>query len=224
MPKSPAPETAREFNPDERAALYDIINARRDVRNEFRSDPLDEAALRRVLEAAHAAPSVGFMQPWNFILIREMAQREKVQKLFAEANDEAAEMFPDERRDAYRALKLEGICKAPLNIAVTCDRTRGGKVILGRTNNPEMDVYSTVCAVQNMWLAARAEGIGMGWVSIFDHEVLKQILGIPEHVELVAYLCLGYVDKLFDQPELAARGWRQRLHLDDLIMQEHWTD
>ncbi|GAW37021.1 5,6-dimethylbenzimidazole synthase [Roseovarius sp. A-2] len=219
---TPGPSPARAFSETERKALHDIIAARRDVRNEFLPDDIDPEALRRVLEAAHAAPSVGFMQPWNFILLRDAEQRRRVHDAFAAANEEAAQMFEAGRRTEYRALKLEGILKAPLNIAVTCDRTRGGKVVLGRTHNRDMDLFSTVCAVQNMWLAARAEGIGMGWVSIFRPEDLRAILRLPEHVEIVAYLCLGYVSELFDGPELAARGWRQRLELDSLIMNERW--
>lgn len=218
-----APRPARVFSPSERQALYDIIAARRDVRNEFRPDPVDPAALRRVLEAAHAAPSVGFMQPWNFILIRDQERRARIHDAFAAANAEAAEMIEEERRQTYRALKLEGILTAPLNICVTCDRTRGGKVVLGRTHQPEMDLYSTVCAVQNLWLAARAEGIGVGWVSIIDPRDLARILRIPPHVEIVAYLCVGHVTDLFDQPELAARGWRQRLDLDSLVLDEEWS-
>lgn len=219
---TPGPRPARVFSKTERQALHDIIAARRDVRNEFLPDDIDPEALRRVLEAAHAAPSVGFMQPWNFILLRDAEQRRRVHDAFAAANEEAAQMFEAGRRTEYRALKLEGILKAPLNIAVTCDRTRSGKVVLGRTHNRDMDLFSTVCAVQNMWLAARAEGIGMGWVSIFRPEDLRAILRLPEHVEIVAYLCLGYVSELFDGPELAARGWRQRLDLDSLIMNERW--
>jgi 5,6-dimethylbenzimidazole synthase len=219
---TPGPRPARVFSKTERQALHDIIAARRDVRNEFLPDEVPPEALRRVLEAAHAAPSVGFMQPWNFILLRDAAQRRRVHDAFAAANEEAAQMFEAGRQAQYRALKLEGILKAPLNIAVTCDRTRGGKVVLGRTHNRDMDLFSTVCAVQNMWLAARAEGIGMGWVSIFRPEDLRAILRLPEHVEIVAYLCLGYVSELFDGPELAARGWRQRLDLDSLIMNERW--
>lgn len=218
-----APRPARVFSPSERQALYDIIAARRDVRNEFRPDPVDPAALRRVLEAAHAAPSVGFMQPWNFILIRDQERRAQIHAAFAAANAEAAGMIEEERRQTYRALKLEGILTAPLNICVTCDRTRGGKVVLGRTHQPEMDLYSTVCAVQNLWLAARAEGIGVGWVSIIDPRDLARILRIPPHVEIVAYLCVGHVTDLFDQPELAARGWRQRLDLDSLVLDEEWS-
>lgn len=218
----PAPAPARVFSSAERRALYDVIAARRDVRDEFLPDPIAPDQLRRILEAGHAAPSVGHMQPWNFILIRDPAQKHRIASAFVAANDEAAEMFPEERQSSYRSLKLEGIRKAPLNIAVTCDRTRGGKVVLGRTHNRDMDLYSTVCAVQNMWLAARAEGIGMGWVSIFRPDDLRAILGLPDHVEIVAYLCLGHVSELFDRPELAARGWRQTLPLDSLIMTDRW--
>ncbi|PWE33014.1 5,6-dimethylbenzimidazole synthase [Maritimibacter sp. 55A14] len=223
MQQSTEPKPARAFSPAERQALYDIIAARRDVRNEFLPDPIAPDLLLRILRAAHAAPSVGFMQPWNFILIRDETRRAQIRDAFATANEEAAAMFPPDRQADYRALKLEGITKAPLNIAVTCDRTRGGKVVLGRTHNRDMDLYSTVCAVQNLWLAARAEGVGVGWVSIFRAEDLRTILGIPDHVEIVAYLCLGHVEELFDKPELAARGWRQRLSLESLIMEEHWS-
>ena len=219
----PAPVCARVFNDQERDALYAIINARRDVRNEFLPKPIDAAVLRRILEAAHAAPSVGFMQPWNFILIEDPNQKAWIYDAFAEANQEAIGMFPEEKQAAYKALKLEGIQRAPLSIVVTCDRSRGGPVVLGRTHDKAMDLYSTVCAVQNLWLAARAEGVGVGWVSIFDKLRLKTILRIPDHVEVVAYLCMGYVDELFDQPELAARGWRQKLDLDSLIMRGSWT-
>jgi 5,6-dimethylbenzimidazole synthase len=220
--QSPAPVGARVFNENERQALYDIISARRDVRNEFLPTPIDQAVLRRILEAAHAAPSVGFMQPWNFILIDDPDQKALVHQAFTAANEEAAEMFPTQKQAAYRALKLEGIQKAPLSIVITCDRTRGGSVVLGKTHDQAMDLYSTVCAVQNLWLAARAEGIGIGWVSIFNRATLRTLLKIPDHVEIVAFLCAGHVDELFDQPELAARGWRQRLDLDRLIMHGTW--
>lgn len=222
MQTPPQPAQARSFSDEERQALYDIIGARRDVRNEFLPDPIAPEVLTRILQAAHAAPSVGFMQPWNFIMIRDADRRAQMREAFAAANEEAAAMFPEEKQSAYRALKLEGITKAPLNMVVTCDRTRGGKVVLGRTHNRDMDLYSTVCAVQNLWLAARAEGIGVGWVSIFRQQDLRDLLGVPEHVEIVAYLCLGHVEQLFDQPELAARGWRQRLDLETLIMEEGW--
>lgn len=213
---------AAAFAETERSAVYRAIETRRDVRNEFLGTHLPEALVRRLLEAAHQAPSVGFMQPWNFLLIRERQRREQVHELFSRANAEAAAMFEGERRSTYQSLKLEGILTAPLNICVTCDRTRGGRVVLGRTHNPEMDLYSTVCAVQNLWLAARAEGVGVGWVSIYRAAELKQLLGVPEHVAIVAYLCVGFVDRLYLEPELAAKGWRQRLPLDELIYRESW--
>ncbi len=216
------PQPARSFDERERQALYDIINARRDVRNEFRPDPIDPAALRRILAAAHAAPSVGFMQPWDFLLIRDPKRRADIHAAFLRANAEAEDMFEGDRKALYRSLKLEGILTSPLNICVTCDRTRGGKVVLGRTHNSNMDLYSTVCAVQNLWLAARAEGIGIGWVSIFRPQDLRDLLGIPDHVEIVAYLCAGHVDELYPRPELEARGWRQRLDLDSVIHEDCW--
>jgi 5,6-dimethylbenzimidazole synthase len=213
---------AGAFSLDERAAVYRAIETRRDVRDEFLAEPLPEPLIARLLAAAHHAPSVGFMQPWNFVLVRRSETRERVWQAFQRANEEAAGMFSGEAQAKYRSLKLEGIRKAPLSICVTCDRTRGGGVVLGRTHNPQMDVYSTVCAVQNLWLAARAEGVGVGWVSIFHESEIKAILGIPGHIEIVAWLCLGFVDRLYEQPELAAKGWRQRLPLEELIFEEGW--
>lgn len=216
------PAVAGVFSQTERDAVYRAIFTRRDVRDQFLSTPVSENVLLRLLEAAHHAPSVGFMQPWNFVVIREQERREKIWNAFSRANDEAVDMFAVEKQGLYRSLKLEGIRKAPVNICITCDRTRGGKVVLGRTHNRDMDLYSTVCAVQNLWLAARAEGIGVGWVSIFHEAELKTILQIPEHVAIVAYLCVGHVDRLYDEPELQAKGWRKRLDLSDLVFQEKW--
>lgn len=216
------PAVAGVFSQTERDAVYRAIFTRRDVRDQFLPTPVSEPVLLRLLEAAHHAPSVGFMQPWNFLVIRKQERREEIWQAFARANDEAADMFAGEKQGLYRSLKLEGIRKAPVNICITCDRSRGGEVVLGRTHNKDMDLYSTVCAVQNLWLAARAEGIGVGWVSIFHEAELKDILRIPEHVAIVAYLCVGYVDRLYDEPELQAKGWRKRLNLSDLIFKEQW--
>ncbi|MBZ4690440.1 MAG: cob(II)yrinic acid a,c-diamide reductase [Cereibacter sp.] len=229
MPPAPTPPEvsplpARQFSAEERQALYDIIAERRDVRDEFLPDPIDPAMLNRVLQAAHLAPSVGFMQPWNFILIRDPARRAEVHAAFQRANDEAATLFPDEKQATYRALKLQGILKSPLNICITCDRDRCGPVVLGRTHNPEMDLYSSVCAVQNLWLAARAEGLGVGWVSIYHEADLRALLGLPERVKIVAYLCIGHVDRFYAAPELALKGWRQRLKLEDLVMEDGWQE
>lgn len=217
-------QDACAFSKEDRAAVYRAIETRRDVRDQFLPDPLPEALVCRLLEAAHAAPSVGFMQPWNFTLVSDSETRERVWQAFSRANDEAAAMFADDKQALYRSLKLEGIRKAPLSICVTCDPTRGGDVVLGRTHNPRMDVYSTVCAVQNLWLAARAEGIGVGWVSIFHDADIRAILHIPDHVEIVAWLCLGRVEQLYAEPELAVKGWRQRLSLDELIFKGRWGE
>lgn len=217
------PVAAADFSADERAAVYKAIHTRRDVRDQFLPRPVDDEVLLRLLDAAHHAPSVGFMQPWNFILIRDAARKAEVHRAFTRANAEAKAMFTDERQALYASLKLEGIVKAPVNLCITCDRIRGGDVVLGRTHNRQMDVYSTVCAVQNLWLAARAEGIGVGWVSIYHDRDMRRILAIPDHVEIIAYLCIGYVDQLYDQPKLQKRGWRERLPLDQLIYEDQWN-
>jgi 5,6-dimethylbenzimidazole synthase len=223
------PETARAalkpaapFSQSERDAVYKAIETRRDVRDQFRPDPLSDDVVMRLLRAAHAAPSVGFMQPWNFILVRDHDLRRRAFDAFTRANEEAAAMFAPEQAGLYRILKLEGIMKAPLSICVTCDPDRAGPVVLGRTHNPRMDAYSTVCAVQNLWLAARAEGIGMGWVSIFADSDIRAILRIPERIEIVAWLCLGHVDELYEEPDLAVKGWRSRLPLEDLVFENGW--
>lgn len=201
-------------------AVYRAIFTRRDVRSHFLPDPLDDEVLARLLMAAHHAPSVGFMQPWNFIVIRDLQRRQKVRDLFLAARQQELPEIAEERQALYRKLKLEGICESPLNLVVTCDRSRSQNSPLGRWHNPEMDLYSTVCAVQNFWLAARAEGVGVGWVSIIDREALKALLGIPEHVVPVAYLCVGHVSEFADKPDLERHGWARRLPLAELIMSE----
>jgi len=209
------------FSDAERAAVYRAIRERRDVRR-FISRALPDDVLQRLLEAAAHAPSVGYMQPWNFILIRDAALRRSVHDAFAQANAEAQAMFPHEKQALYAALKLEGILEASLNIAVTCDRRRFGPVVLGRTHQPEMDLYSTVCAVQNLWLAARAEGVGVGWVSIVKPEELKRILELPDGVVPVAYLCVGYTAHFAEEPELKTAGWLPEVPLTELIFHDRW--
>jgi 5,6-dimethylbenzimidazole synthase len=131
-------------------------------------------------------------------------------------------MFSEEKRRQYRSCKLEGIMEAPLGICVTCDRSRSGGVVIGRTANPEMDLYSSVCAVQNLWLAARAENLGVGWVSIIHHDHVRRVLGIPEHIVPVAWLCVGFVSFFHDTPELEQAGWLPRLELETLVHRETW--
>jgi 5,6-dimethylbenzimidazole synthase len=213
--------TEASFSDSEKAGVYRAIHERRDMRR-FRPEPIAPATLARILQAAHHAPSVGFMQPWNFILIRNRDVRERVEAAFRRANDEAVTRFEGERQRLYASLKLEGILEAPLNICVTCDRDRFGPVVLGRTCQPDMDLFSTVCAVQNLWLAARAEEIGVGWVSIIHADELARILELPERVVPVAYLCLGYVDEFPSAPELQSAGWLPRLALKDVLRFDGW--
>jgi len=212
-----------EITEQERDAVYKTIYNRRDTRAEFKPDPVPDDVLKRILDAAHHAPSVGFMQPWDFIVIRDSKVKKSIKEGFEFAHREAAEMFEGERREKYRSFKLEGIMEAPLGICVTCDRSRTGDVVIGRTANPEMDLYSSVCAVQNLWLAARAENLGLGWVSIIHHDALRKILGIPEHIVPVAYLCIGYVSHFHDKPELEKAGWLPRMPVDSLIHYEQWS-
>ncbi|MFG1351828.1 5,6-dimethylbenzimidazole synthase [Xanthobacter autotrophicus] len=212
------------FSPEERAAIYRCIRERRDVRRNFLPDPVPPDVLARVLAAGHAAPSVGFLQPWNFIVIREGATKEALHGAFTRANAEAAALFEGERADLYRSLKLEGLREAPLLLCVTCERERAGPVVLGRTHQSEMDIYSTVCAVENIWLAARAENLGVGWVSILALADLHRILAIPDHIVPIALLCMGYVDQFAHTPDLERAGWRKRLALDDLVFDERFGE
>ena len=211
------------FSEAERAAVYKCIETRRDVRGEFLSEPIPGPVLARLLLAAHCAPSVGLSQPWNFIVVKNPAVKELVYQGFREANGEAAQKFAGRSED-YRALKLEGIRDAPIGVCITCDRSRGGKVVLGRTHQPEMDLYSAVCAVQNFWLAARAEGVGVGWMSIIDPQRLRDILGIPCEIVPIAYLCVGYVSSFFTSPELEQRGWTKRESLKSLVSIDSWRN
>ncbi len=202
--------------------LYQVIFSRRDVRSQFLPDAVPDAVLSRLLYAAHHAPSVGYMQPWNFLVIKSDEVKQRIHTAFNEANEEAAGMFDGERRELYSSLKLQGILEAPVNICITCDRNRTGDVVLGRTHQSDMDLYSTVCAVQNFWLAARGENIGVGWVSIVKQEQLREALAIPEDIVPIAYLCVGYVSEFFDQPELEKAGWSERLPLNDLVYYDQW--
>jgi 5,6-dimethylbenzimidazole synthase len=213
--------TFGDFPPDERHGVYRAIYSRRDVRV-FRDDPVSPEVLARIIQAAHHGPSVGFMQPWDFILVADPVVRGKVKDLFERERRAAAQFFDEPRRSQYLSLKLEGIMESPVNLCITCDPTRADEV-LGRNSMPETDVYSTCCAVQNLWLAARSEGVGVGWVSILKRPQLRQALGIPPHIIPVAYLCLGYPVEFTAEPLLQTAGWRNRLPLTDLVHYEGWN-
>ncbi len=211
-----------DFSSEEQRGVYRAIHERRDVRSHFLPDPVPDCVLARVLDAAHHAPSVGFMQPWDFIVIRDEDVRRAVQGNFEAANARAGAAYADDRRALYDSLKLAAILDAPVNLCITCDPRRQKGNGLGRQSIPETAVYSTVCAVQNLWLAARAEGLGAGWVSILDLDQLRCALGIPAQVIPVAYLCLGYVSAFGEGPELERRGWETREPIENLIHFDRW--
>jgi 5,6-dimethylbenzimidazole synthase len=213
---------AEAFCDRELEGVYRAIRERRDVRAGFLPEALDDDVLLRLLGAAHNAPSVGLMQPWRFIVIRSPRVRGAVRDIFSEAHKLAADSYEGERGELYRGLKLEGILEAPQNLCIACDPVSERGHRLGRQSMPETAIYSAVCAVQNLWLAARAEGIGVGWVSILDPEALKTLLGIPPHMVLVAYLCLGYVEGFEARPQLERLGWEHRIPLADVIRLEQY--
>jgi len=212
-----------EFSEKEKEGFYKAIYSRRDVRTNFTSEPIDELVLTRILEAAHHAPSVGFSQPWNFILIKNIETRKKIKESFGKEKSRSSNLVEEPRRSKYLSYKLEGILESAINICVTYDPTKTGSFVIGRTSIPATGVFSVCCAVQNMWLAARTEGIGVGWVSILSNETLMDVLHIPDHVVPVAYLCLGHVTKFESKPDLERNGWLPRLELDDVIYYEKWA-
>jgi len=206
----------------EREAIFKVMCGRRDVR-QFLPDPIPDESLRRILQMAHMAPSVGFMQPWNFILISSTAIRQQVRTLFEQTNArELAKIEEPDRKQLYASLKLEGILEAPLNIAVTCDRRRDAPFVLGRAPMPQTDLFSTCLAIQNLWLAARAENVGVGWVSILDGPAAEQLLGLPAGVQLVAYLCVGYPTEFRSKPMLEEVKWKHRQPLGELVFEDTW--
>ena len=210
------------FSEGERATIYRLIRARRDVRSKFLPEEVSDEMLLRVLEAAHQAPSVGLMQPWRFIVVRDRAVRRAIRDSFDRANEDARRSYAGERAALYASLKLEGILDAPLNLCVTCDPTLARGHGLGRMTMPEAGVYSTVCAIQNLWLAARAEGLGIGWVSILEPETLRRLLEIPPHVVVVAYLCVGHVSEFAPEPDLVRVGWERRIELCEVLDRERY--
>ena len=205
------------FDENERRAVYRAIRERRDVRRGFLSEPIPDELLNRLLEAAHNAPSVGMMQPWRFIVIRDFAVRQAIHEIFLDANQQARDSYEGEQQKNYAGMKLEGILEAPQNLCIVCDSQSSQGHQLGRRTMPETALYSAVCAIQNLWLAARAEGVGVGWVSILEPNRVRRALEIPEHITLVAYLCLGYVEAFAGVPDLERSGWEKRTPLEHVL-------
>jgi len=212
------------FPEPDRTAVYRAIESRRDVRRGYLPEPLPEELLQRLLAAAHSAPSVGLMQPTRFLVIRSPEMRRAVHHLFQQANAEAAATYEGEQHELYTGLKLEGLLEAPQHLCMLSDTGSERGHRLGRHTVPETAVYSTVCSVQNLWLAARAEGVGVGWVSILSQERLREVLHIPAHLTPVAYLCLGYVESFADMPDLERAGWEKRVPLESVVYLDRFTN
>ncbi|MFI1189583.1 nicotinate-nucleotide--dimethylbenzimidazole phosphoribosyltransferase [Streptomyces californicus] len=219
-PTGPATPPAPGYDDAEREAVLRVMRERRDIRNGFRGDPIPHEVLLRVLEAAHTAPSVGHSQPWDFVVIRSAETRRSMHELAQRQRDAYAKSLPKGRAKQFKELKIEAILDTPVNIVVTADPTRGGRHTLGRHTQPQMAPYSSALAVENLWLAARAEGLGVGWVSFFDEREMVRALGLPEHLEVVAYLCVGYVDEFPEEPELMQAGWSKRRPLSWVVHEE----
>ncbi|MGT2527492.1 nicotinate-nucleotide--dimethylbenzimidazole phosphoribosyltransferase [Streptomyces nojiriensis] len=220
-PAEPAAgEPAPAYDDAEREAVLRVMRERRDIRKGFRTDPIPHEVLLRVLEAAHTAPSVGHSQPWDFVVIRSAETRRTMHELAQRQREAYANSLPKARAKQFKELKIEAILDTPVNIVVTADPTRGGRHTLGRHTQPQMAPYSSALAVENLWLAARAEGLGVGWVSFFDEREMVRALGLPEHLEVVAYLCVGYVDEFPEEPELAQAGWSKRRPLSWVVHEE----
>ena len=209
-----------KFPPEQREAVYRAINERRDMRH-FLPGPIDTDTLQRLLEAAHAAPSVGYMQPWRFVRITAPAVRHSIHQLVTEERLATAQEL-GELAEEFMRLKVEGILDCG-ELLVACLMEKREPHIFGRRTLPDMDLASVSCAIQNIWLAARAEGLGMGWVSLFEPDKLAHLLGMPAGSEPVAILCLGHVQEFYPKPMLELENWARKLPLSELLMENHWT-
>lgn len=217
---------SQEFSDFEKDIFYRVIFSRRDVRQNFIKKNIEDESLIKILKAAHHAPSVGFSQPWNFILIKDKTIREKIKKSFLNERLKSIDLLNDDkdRQQKYLELKLEGILESDINICVTYDHNRFGPFVIGRMTIEDAGIYSVCCAIQNLWLASRVEGIGVGWVSILNNSDLENILNLPKNIKPIAYLCLGFVDEFNDSPDLEKKNWLKRLDLKDVIFFEKWNE
>ncbi|MGH3364113.1 MAG: 5,6-dimethylbenzimidazole synthase [Nocardioidaceae bacterium] len=202
--------------------LYDAIYRRRDVRAEFTGEPVPEEVLRRILDAAHAAPSVGHSQPWDFVLVRGVGTRRRFRDHVQHEREVFAASLEGERQATFARIKVEGVMEAGLGIVVTYDVERGGPAVLGRHAIADAGFYSTCLSIQNLWLAATAEGLGVGWVSFYREEFLQDLLGIPAGIRPVAWLCVGPVTRLQDEPDLERHGWRRKRPVHEAVHHERY--
>jgi 5,6-dimethylbenzimidazole synthase len=204
--------------------LYDVLERRRDVRAEFTGAEIEPEVLQRVLAAAHAAPSVGLTQPWDFILVRDPSLRRAFRDHVRAEREVFDASLDAESSERFARIKIEGIEDSSLGIVVTYDPDRGSPAVLGRHAIADAGLYSTCLSIQNLWLAATAEGLGVGWVSFYREPFLRELLGIPEAVRPVAWLCVGPVSHLHEVPDLERHGWRQRRPLADAVHTDRWPD
>ena len=209
------------FSEFEKQALYKVIYTRRDVRT-FLAQKIPDEIIMNILNAAHHGPSVGFMQPWNFILVSSDETKERLAWAADKERRALAIHYEGEKQNKFLSLKIEGIKQAPLTICVTCDPTRGGSHVLGRNSIPETDIMSTACAIQNMWLAACVEGVAMGWVSFYKKNDIRDILKIPFHIDPIALISIGYTEDYPIKPILETENWGNRDNIKDLIFKETW--
>lgn len=210
---------SQPFSFNDSQLLMDIMRLRRDVRgNHFLATPVDDSVLDKLLEAALYAPSVGYSQPWQFVVVRDEAIKQQVHQSFTAANSAGKAQFSTDKQKHYSKLKLEGILEAPVNLAVFYQNQ--ATPVLGQTSMPDMGRFSVVCAIQNLWLMARSLNIGVGWVSIIDPNAVKVALNAPEASELIGYLCIGYVDEFLDEPELKTAGWEQQKAKSDVVFKD----
>ncbi len=208
---------------DDLAALERVIGARRDIRR-FRPDPVPADVLTAVLAAGHRAPSVGHSQPWRFVVVTEAATRDAAALMADRSRLRQAAGMAEESARALLDLRLEGIREAPLGVVVACDRRTPAAGVLGRASFPDADLWSCAAAIENIWLTARAHGLGLGWVTLFEPTELADLLGLPDGVETLGWLCLGWPDERPPDPGLERAGWSRRLPLEQVVMRERWTE
>ncbi|WP_034680177.1 5,6-dimethylbenzimidazole synthase [Caldalkalibacillus mannanilyticus] len=209
------------LNKEEREGVYKAIKGRRDIRS-FLPDPISPEKLENILKAAHHGPSVGYMQPWDFIIITSAEQKKALAKICEKEVKALAIHYEDEKKTKFLSLKLEGIQEAPVTICITCDPTRGGNHVLGRNSIPETDILSVACGIQNMWLSAYAEGIAMGWVSFYKKADVRELLKIPYHIDPIALVSLGYTEHYPARPILEEEKWEKKRPFEDTLHYGEW--
>ena len=203
--------------------LYDAIHRRRDVRSQFTGAPAERSVLLRVLSAAHAAPSVGMSQPWDFVVVSDDRIRRRFWEHVQQERDAFASTLEGERAERFAGIKIDGVLESSLGVVVTYDAARGAPGVLGRHSIADAGLYSTCLAIENLWLACTAEDWGVGWVSFYREPFLAQLLGVPEGVRPVAWLCIGPVTHLETVPDLERHGWRSRKPLESVLHWETWS-